>query len=189
MVTTNKTRAQFLQWQCLIRQRAVRHHGGIPNSGMQPMIRFQESGNWLGPITVLISKTDPSDMTAQFRFIAKKNHDPRERMDSALKHLAEAYYQRPSEFNDKLTALFSLNSVMAKQLLEAETVTLRIGYANQEYHLPCKSQLLKREDPLFQFTYWHNFLFNPTLPGRVDIVAFRPAWDQVVYRESVSQMQ
>ncbi len=174
----SEIREQFLKWQCLIRQRAVRHKGGIPNAGMQPMIKINGSEDSIGPITILISKKDPSILTAQFRFIVKKNSDPKERMDSALKHLAEAHYQKASEFNDALTALFSFNSATSRDLIDKKSVTLGFRYTNHEYILPCNCELLDKADPLFQFTYWHNFMFNPSMPGVVDIVAFLPDWSR-----------
>ena len=33
---------------------------------------------------------------------------------------------------------------------------------------------LNQDDELFQATYWHNRLFNPTLPGQVRILEFIP---------------
>ncbi len=173
---------KFLRWQCLIRQYAVRQGEGKPCVGIQPKVQFNNSKNWFGPITVLISKRLGMNITAQFRFIAKKNQDPKERMEAALKHLAEAHYQRPEEFNDELTALFALDSPQIKEYLHADTVTLNFYQSGHEYTVPCTCQLLKDDDPKFQFTYWHNYLFNPALPGRVSILGFTPDWDKVRYR-------
>ncbi len=173
----------FFRWQCLIRQYSVRQGGGRPSSGIQPKAQIDNSGNWIEPITVLISKKQGSNITAQFRFIAKKNQDPKERMDAALKHLAEAHYQRPEDFNDELTALFSLDSPQVKKLLAAETVTLKFFQSGHEYTLPCSTRLLKDDDPAFQFTYWHNYMFNPSLPGSVRIVGFLPDWEHALFRK------
>jgi hypothetical protein len=33
---------------------------------------------------------------------------------------------------------------------------------------------LNQDDELFQATYWHNRIFNPTLPGKVRVLGFNP---------------
>jgi hypothetical protein len=37
-------------------------------------------------------------------------------------------------------------------------------------------RLLAEADPLYQATFWHNKLFNPNLPGRVQVLSFAPDW-------------
>ncbi len=169
-------RAHFLGWQCRLRQQAVRQGGGRPTAGMCPEVRLDGAERELGPVTVLIVKAAPQEVTSQFRHLARKTNDPAERYNGGLKVLAEAYYQRPQEFSDELTALFGPASELADRLVEAGRCDLLFEQYSQRYELPCGLRALPEDHPAFQATYWHNSLFNPNLPGGVRVLAFRPDW-------------
>ena len=173
-------RAHFLGWQCRIRQYAVRQGGGRPTSGMRPRILSAEPEADLGTVTVLINKFEPQSVTSQFRHLVRKTHDPVERYDSALKLLAAAYYQKPEEFSDELTALFGEVSEVADRLLGDGGCRLQFEQYSQSYDLPCALRRLPEEHPAFQATLWHNSLFNANIPGGVRILAFRPDWSRVL---------
>jgi hypothetical protein len=172
---------QFLAWQCLIRQYAARQLEGQPPTGAKP--ELQIDGRSQGPIVTLISKRDATKMTAQFQFIARKMHDPRLRREAVLKHLAETYYQKSISFTDQLTGLFKLDSPLAKSIVLADSVYLFFTQSNQKFIIPCETKLCDKREDLYQFTYWHNYLFNPTLPGAVDIVCFMPDWKQASFTD------
>ena len=165
---------QFLGWQCRLRQYAIRHAGGQPTSGMRPIVLV--SGKELGQITVLIIKRDPKNITTQFRHMVKRTHDPADRYDAALKTLAAAYYQKPLEFSDEMTALFGPDSEFVKTLLKAGRCTLAFEQYNQTYRVPCKVRKLRERSAAYQATYWHNSLFNPVMPSGVQVLAFQPDW-------------
>ncbi len=171
-------RAHFLGWQCRVRQYAVRRDGGRPTSGMRPRIRLTEPEADLGAVTVMINKLEPQSVTSQFRHLARKTHDPVERYDSALKLLSAAYYQKPEEFSDELTALFGEVSETAERLLAGGVCRLHFEQYNQSYDLPCALRQLPEDHPAFQATLWHNSLFNPNIPGGVRVLAFRPDWSR-----------
>ena len=168
-------RDHFLGWQCRVRQYAVRHAGGRPTSGMRPTVTLPDGGVF-GPMTVLLIKAEPEETTAQFRHLARKTHDPADRYAGALSVLAAAYYQRPREFSDAMTALFGPSSEIVRRLLAAGRCELDFEQYNQRYHIPCAVRRLGEHDPAYRATYWHNSLFNPNLPGGVQILAFRPDW-------------
>ncbi len=134
------------------------------------------SGKELGPITVLIIKRDPKDITTQFRHMVKRTHDPADRYDAALKILAAAYYQKPLEFSDEMTALFGPDSEFVKTLLKGGCCTLAFEQYSQTYRVPCKVRKLLERSAAYQATYWHNSLFNPVMPSGVQVLAFRPNW-------------
>ncbi len=169
-------RDHFLGWQCRLRQLAVREAGGRPTSGMRPELRLGPDAPPLGAITTLILRRAPEEATAQFRHMASKTQDPAERYDAALKILAAAYYQRPQEFSDQLTALFGPGSAIAGQSLSAGRCLLVFEQYSQGYTLPCRVRALAEDDPAFQGTYWHNVLFNRALPGGVQVLGFQPDW-------------
>ncbi len=176
VTSTARLRDHFLGWQCRVRQHAVRHAGGRPTSGMRPQVAIGNKGEVLGQITVLIVKRAPQEITAQFRHMVRKTHDPEDRYDSALRTLAAAYYQQPREFSDEMTALFGPDSTIAGRLLAAGHCVLDFEQYSQRYRIPCEVRGLPERSPAFQTTYWHNSLFNPVMPTGVQVLAFRPDW-------------
>ena len=173
-------RQHFLGWQCRLRQLAVRQAGGRPTSGMRPTVVAasdeQNSDRPLARITVLIVKAEPEEVTAQFRHLVRKTQDPADRYDGALKFLAAAYYQRAHEFSDRLTALFGPDSEIVERLLAGGRCRLDFEQYSQRYRIPCRVHRLGEQEPAYQATYWHNSLFNPDLPGGVQVLEFRPDW-------------
>lgn len=166
----------FLGWQCRIRQHAVRKAGGRPAAGMRPSVSLEGSGEALAEIIVLIHEKDPYDVTAKFRHMVRKTHDPKERMDGAIKELSAAYFQYPDDFSDELTALFAPSSALAARLAEAGRCRLDFDQYSQSYRIPCTVRTLTEPEPGWQATFWHNSLFNPGIPGDAQILAFTPDW-------------
>lgn len=169
-------RRDFLGWQCRLRQLSVRQAGGRPTSGMRPRVTLESDGSDLGHIVVLIGKKSSEEDTAQFQHMVRKTGDPAERRDSALRFLAAAYYQRPDEFSDRMTALFGPRSEIALRLLRAGRCHLDFEQYTQRYGLRCRVAELEESDAAYQFTYWHNSLFNPAIPADIRILQFTPDW-------------
>ncbi|HXV25896.1 MAG TPA: hypothetical protein VED46_16770 [Alphaproteobacteria bacterium] len=169
-------RDHFLGWQCRIRQHAVRREGGRPSPGMRPRVMNGEGALLAQAITVLIVPRDPAEATYRFRHLARRTHDPAERFQKAIETLSEAYFQRPREFGDQMTGLFSPQSELASSLLHAPGCLLDFTQFSQSYRIPCAVMELSPNQPAWQHTYWHNFLFNPDLPPSPRILAFSPNW-------------
>jgi hypothetical protein len=174
--TARKLRHAFLGWQCRIRQLSVRQAGGRPTPGMRPRVSLPPDETNQGHIVVLIRKKASQETTARFQHMVRRTRDPAERRDSALHFLAAAYYQRPDEFSDHMTALFAPHAVLVDRLLAAARCTLDFEQFGQHYGLTCQVKELAESDPAFQFTYWHNSLFNPAIPGDARILGFQPDW-------------
>jgi hypothetical protein len=169
-------KAEFIGWQCRLRQIAMRQGGGRPTSGMRPRA-LSPAGDEIAPaITVLLNKADPSHATTLFQFLVRKTEDPIERYDKALEVMAGLYFQRPHEFGDTLTALFGEESAIAGRLLSFGACILEFAQFSQSYRLPARVRRLAETDPLFQATYWHNRLFNPRMPPGVSVLSFAPDW-------------
>ncbi len=164
-------RHEFLAWQCRIRQLSVRQAGGRPSPGMRPRVWVPPDERDLGHVVVLIRKKASQEVTTRFQHMVRKTRDPAERRESALRFLAAAYYQRPDEFSDQMTALFAPRSMLAEQLLEAAQCTLDFEQFSQRYRLNCRVNLLAESDAAYQFTY---SLFSPAIPGDVQILGFKP---------------
>lgn len=172
----DRLRHAFLGWQCRLRQLAVREGDARPTSGMRPALTV--AGQDAGAINVVIVLREPEDTTREFRHIVKRTHDPRERYEAALRLLQSAYYQDPAAFDDRPTALFGADAELPRQMAGREDGVLTFEQFSQRYRIPCAAELLDPDDPAFQATYWHNALFNPSLPARVQVLRFLPDWRQ-----------
>ncbi|OED40066.1 hypothetical protein AB833_12855 [Chromatiales bacterium (ex Bugula neritina AB1)] len=166
----------FYGWQCRVRQHTVRKEGGRPSSGMQAELYVKVSDRNLGPINTGLVQLDSEDITKEFRHINKKTFDPKIRRDAALKILSSAYYQHPRSFDDQLTATFSIDSELAALLLEQKVCELVFQQYQQSFRVHCAVSALSEDDAGYQSTYWHNKMFNATLPAAVSILSFRPNW-------------
>lgn len=173
-------RLGFLGWQCRLRQIAMRNAEGRPSPGMVPQVWLADGEQPLGRVVVLLVKEEAEEFAAEFRFMHKKTHDPVERQRNVLRKLQELYYQKPQTFSDEMTALFALDSDLAATLLGAGQCILDFEQFSQRFRLPCAVRLLDEQEPAFQASYWHNSLFNPSLPGRVQILGFAPDWGMSV---------
>jgi hypothetical protein len=171
-----KVRDHFLGWQCRLRQISVREFGGRPTPGMMPEVYVGDGGEELGRVVVVMVRREPRESTAQISHIVRRTQDPAERYEKGIKFLQEAYYQRPREFSDELTALFGADSGVAGRLLGAGRCVLDFEQYGQRYRVPCGVRNLETRDPAYQATYWHNHLFNPAIPADVRILAFAPDW-------------
>ena len=169
-------RLSFLKWQCHIRQIAMRQGGGKPSDGMLPELRLSEIGEPIGHIISVMSKGYEHSKTMEIRHLARRTQDPQVRRDSAIKFFSEYYYQKAKEFSDVLTTTFSPGSQGAQTILHAGRCWLRFEQFNQVYDIACRPYRLGENDPLYQATFWHNFLFNPDLPGDTIIIGFDPDW-------------
>jgi len=169
-------KAEFIGWQCRLRQLSVREAGGRPSPGMRPRVSAPDGTEMAPAITVLIHPAEPEESTKLFRFQVQKTHDPIERYDKALEILSGFHYQRPKLFGDVLTGLFGPGSDIASRLLDHGACELEFAEFGQGYRLPCRVRLLAESDPLYEATFWHNKLFNPNLPAKVQVLSFAPDW-------------
>ncbi len=166
----------FLRWQCRIRQMMMREDLGRPSDGITPEVTLIGEGEPLGHIITVMSKTLAHSMTEEFRHMVRKTHDPAQRRDNAIRLFSEAYYQKAETFSDILTSTFPPRSVGASQIRAAERCTLKFEAFRQRFDVVCKVWVLAEQNPLHQATYWHNLLFNPTLPAETVILGFEPDW-------------
>jgi hypothetical protein len=169
-------RQQFIGWQCRIRQMAVREAGGRPSAAMRPRA-MTLLGDQIDPgIVVLLVESDPEASTTLFRHQYLKTQDPNERYDKILEILQASHFQQPAEFSDVMTALFGPQSATAARLLAHGRCILEFEEYAQGYRIPCTVAALDEGHAFFQATYWHNRMFNPNLPGGIEILSFTPDW-------------
>lgn len=174
MSTLDDRRYGFLGWQCRLRQLAVRQREGRPSEGMTPAISV--GGEDLGRAVVLILKKQEFSVTEELRHMVQSTNDPRVAREKGLRFLASSYYQRAREFQDLMTGLFSHDSEMAKTMLQAGQCRLVFEQYEQQHSVACDVQPLEAGDYSYDATYWHNSLFNPSLPANPLIIGFMPIW-------------
>jgi hypothetical protein len=168
--------AEFIGWQCRLRQFAARQDGGRPSRGMRPRVTTPAGDELTAGVIVLISETEPENTTQQFRYQYLKTQDPNERYDKVLELLQAGYFQEPAHFSDVLTALFAQGSELAAQLLTDGRCVLEFEQSSQGYRIPCAVTRLPAAHPRHQAIYWHNRLFNDHLPPAIEVLAFTPDW-------------
>ena len=171
----SELRRYFLGWQCRIRQISVREEGGRPLAGMRPFLTLEGSPD-RSQVTTILVKNQPADAIAQFRHLVRKTPDCAQRYESAVRLLSAEYYQHPETFSDCLTAVFALGSALVEQLLAGGHCRLEFVHATQRFHLPCDVRHLLPASDGYEATYWHNLLFNPTLPAAVSVMEFQTDW-------------
>ena len=171
-----RLRDHFVGWQCRIRADAMRRRAGRPTPGMCPEVLNAAGGPLASAVTTLLVRREPATFAPEFRHLARRTHDPRDRREAALALLAERYYQYARDFSDVLTATFAPESPLAADLEREGRCVLAFAQNGQRYRLPCVVQRLGRDDPRREETWWHNALFNPQLPPDIPILAFAPRW-------------
>ena len=176
MTDAKKLKNHFLGWQCRLRQHAVRKENGRPSPGMQATLAPVNLDRKYGPVNIGLVKKDPAEITAEFRHLVKKTHDPNLRQQGAIKLLSSAYYQYPKEFDDCLTATFAIDSDLARQLVEGGECELHFEQHQQRFQLQSKVKSLGENNAAYQTTYWHNRLFNPTMPAKINVLRFKIDW-------------
>lgn len=172
-------RENFLRWQCRVRQMCVREHEGKPDDSMMPAVvlgRNPSADEPFGHIITVMSKSAPYSKVPELKHMVKKTNDPAKRRKEAVTLLSETYYQKATEFSDILTSTFLPGSTGAREIQKAGYCRLTFDAYNQRYDLACKVWRLSQHNPLWQATYWHNMLFNPSLPPDTVILGFEPDW-------------
>ncbi len=171
-----RLKAKFLDWQCRLRQAAMREGGGRPSPGMRPRVLGVQGQELAPALTVLLLPEAPEEATAFFRFQVMKSVDPRETYDKALVFLQADYFQHPETFSDRLLATLPGDSPLAEALMAAKRCELDFAQGRWGYRLPCKVKALKAGSAGREAAIWHNRVFNPALPDTVHVLAFDPDW-------------
>ena len=165
---------RFISWQCRLRKKSVRELGGRPTPGMSAGVYSISGGKEKGRINFLIVKQEPESTTSEFRHIILKTQDCADWISSGLRILAERHYQDDFNFSDELTALFGTDSPLADALTLAGQCHLKFAEDSIEQAFDFSVREMDEEESAFQATYWHNHLFNASIPGRVRILGFTP---------------
>ena len=166
----------FIGWQCRVRQYAMRNSEGRPSSGMRPCVLLKDGTEVASAATLLLVPIHPQESIQQFRFMALKTNDPRDRLKKAIELLSSTFYQHVENFSGVMTGLFSGSSETVKTLVNKKSCVLEFDYQQQSFRIPFRVKMLQNKEPEYEFTYWHNYLFNPYLSPEVKVLGFDPNW-------------
>lgn len=169
---------RFLDWQCQLRQTAMRTNGGRPSEGMSPRVLDDTGGACIPALTVLLAPKAPEESTAFFRFQVMKSTDPRETYEKSLRYLQSEYYQDPKQFSDRLLATLAGDSALLDALKASGRCVLDFQQGRHSFRLPCKVKVLKDGHANRVAAIWHNRIFNPALPDSAKVLTFKPDWDK-----------
>ena len=175
-IDSTDLRASFIGWQCRLRQIAMREDDGRPSTGMRPKLGFMDDKTFSDEVTVLLVRQDAGSDASRFKYLFHKTQDPRIRYESALEFLSSTYYQQSREFSDELTGLFDSSMVLVQKLLSVGNCLLDFSQFSASYRFNCKVRQIPINEPAYQTTYWHNRLFNPTMPSDIVVLGFLPDW-------------
>jgi len=175
---------RFLRWQCRVRQIAMRDAQGRPDDAITPALTLSGSTEPLGHIITQICKWGAYSQTPEMQHMVKRTHDPAQRREKALAYFQSTFYQNIREFSDSVTATFPPQSPGAASIVDAAECTLTFEAYGQRYDLVCSVTRLEKNNPMYQATYWHNLLFNPTLHPDTEILQFAPDWDRSTAEQS-----
>jgi len=75
-----------------------------------------------------------------------------------------------------MTGVFSMNSETVNRLTKNQRCVLEFDFQQQKFRVPAGIKVLLKKNPIYEFTYWHNFLFNPYLSPDVTVLGFEPDW-------------
>ena len=166
----------FLGWQCRVRQYAMRNGEGRPTPGMRPDVLLEDGKEVASAVTLLLVPDLLQDSILQFRFMALKTQDPQERYKKAVQLLSASFYQNVENFSGLMTGVFSRSSETVNRLKKNQRCVLEFDFQQQKFRVPAGIKVLLKKNPKYEFTYWHNFLFNPHLSPDVTVLGFEPDW-------------
>ena len=140
---------------------------------------FLESGEQVASaLTLVLVPAQPQESIQQLRFMSKKTYDPQERYKKAMQLLSSTFYQHIEDFSGLLTGLFSNDSKIAKILQKEKRCVLKFDYQQQSFSIFCSVREFSKDKEDYEFTYWHNLLFNPYLSPEVKVIGFEPDWSK-----------
>jgi hypothetical protein len=153
---------------------SVRELGGQLSAGMSAGVYSVDGDEEKTRMNFLIVKQEPAELTAEFGHIIRKTLDSKDWLKNGLRILSERHYQDDFDFSNQLTALFGFDSQHADALLSAGQCHLKFKQDSIDYAFDFDVTELPEQDEAHQATYWHNHLFNPSIPGQVRVLGLTP---------------
>ena len=166
--------SDFVIWQCSLRQRNFRMFGGEPSEGTLSYLSDVKSNKSIGNFRTILLEKNCIHTSKMFEFIHKQTHDPETRFDKAVKFFSSEYYNDPKNFDGSFTATFNLQSSSVKNLLKKKKINAQFFERETGFNFIVNVNKLKKNEAKWQYTFWHNRFFNPTLNENIEILNFSP---------------
>ena len=171
----------FVNWQCLLRQRNFRKFSGKPSEGTLATIYDKNSNVEIINLRSVLIENNPSNSAKMFEFMTKKTHDPEERFLKAVKYFASEYFENSKIFNGSFSATFPNNSKIVKNLLKKRKLNVQFFESTTGFNFNVNVKKLKKNDPIWKFTFYHNCFFNSSLDENIEILFFKP--DKISFKK------
>ena len=166
--------SDFVVWQCSLRQRNFRMFGGRPSEGTSALLLNLKTNIEILTIKSVLIEKNCLNTAKMFEFMIKKTHDPEERFSRVVKFFASEYYSNPEIFDGSFTAAFPENSEIVKKILKKKKCIVDFFERDTGFYFPVNIYKLKKSDPKWLYTFYHNSFFNPALHNNINILYFRP---------------
>ena len=171
----------FVNWQCLLRQRNFRKFAGKPSEGTLASIYDRKSNEEITNIRSVLIEKDVANSAKMFEFMIKKTHDPEERYLKAVKYFASEYFENSNIFDGTFAATFPTNSKILKTLLKNKKLNVQFFESTNGFNFTVDVKKLKKSDPIWKFTFYHNCFFNSSLDDNIEILIFKP--DKISFKK------
>ena len=166
--------SDFVVWQCSLRQRNFRMFSGKPSEGTSALLLNLKTNSEILTIKSVLIEKNCLNTAKMFEFMIKKTHDPEERFSRVVKFFASEYYSNPEIFDGSFTAAFPENSEIVKKIIKKKKCIVDFFERDTGFYFPVNIYKLKKSDPKWLYTFYHNSFFNPTLDNNINILYFRP---------------
>ena len=164
--------SDFVVWQCSIRQRNFRMFSGKPSDGTVASLTDIKTKKKLGDIRSVLIEKNCINTAKMFEFMIKQTHEPQLRYDKIVKFLSSEYYNTPDKFDGSFTATFDNESEIYKKILSKKKLIAQFFERETGFNFNVSITKLKKTDSRWQYTFWHNFFFNPALNENIEILYF-----------------
>ena len=171
--------SDFVVWQCSLRQRNFRMFSGKPSDGTIAKVLDLKTNKLICDIRSVLIEKNCLNTAKMFEFMIKQTHELELRFDKAVKFLSSEYYNNPRNFEGSFTATFDKNSNVLKKLLKIKKFNVQFFERETGFQFPVTISKLKKNDANWQYTFWHNSLFNPTLNENIEILYFNAAKEKI----------
>ena len=144
---------------------------------MRPRVMLRNGSEISPAITVLLVELEPDATADVLCHIGRKSQDPQGRYEEGLKLCRQVTICTRKIFAATSQLRFH-PIVFGKNASYRGILYTSFRGGARAVRIPCQVEQLDKDAPAYKMTYWHNFLFNPTLPSDVCILAFHPDWTQ-----------
>ena len=171
----------FVNWQCFLRQRNFRKFEGKPSEGTIASIYDKNSNDEITNLRSVLIEKEPLNSAKMFEFMTRKTHDPEERFLKAVKYFASEYFEDSKIFDGSFSATFPNNSKIVKNLLKKRNLNVQFFESTTGFNFNVNVKKLKKNDPIWKFTFYHNSFFNSSLDENIEILFFKP--DKISFKK------